>query len=422
MDSSRLIDLHRSQRTMIIVRWIAVPWAIFQFVVYENPYPPGYVALGWSLIVLLIVGNAAIHLANRGPAGVSRARTIAAAGIALDIAVISGIVWLYTFDQESALWALLFILPLEGANSFQLPGALLAWGASTLIYIARELYGSRTFGYALEMNSITYRMGIALIIALVAGFMARDLVRQRSLLGEALSELQRVDQLRSGLISTLGHDVRNPLTVIRGSIETLMRHRARMSEDDVERMLEGADRHARRLETLATDLLDLARLEAGRLELRLSKMSVEAAVTNALSYLETASDFDVRVQEGLNVQADAERVEQILHNLASNAVRHGEPPFVVEAAQRNGSIVIDVVDHGPGVSPDTLAQLFEPFGTESATGSVGYGLAIVKALVEAHGGTVAYLPNEPRGARFSVVLPNDPTVAVLRQELARDVQ
>ncbi len=390
---------------MIVVRWVAVPWAIFQFLVYENPYPPGYSALGWSLIALLIVGNAAIHLAYLSKHGVAGARTIAIAGMALDIAVISGIVWLYTFDQESALWALLFILPLEGAITFQLQGALVAWGASTLIYIARELYGSRTFDYPLEMNSITYRMGIALIITLVAGLMARDIMRQRGLLGEAVTELQRVDQLRSGLIATLGHDVRTPLTVIRGSVETLMARRAKMTEEQIQQMLDGADRHARRLEALATDLLDLARLEAGRVELRLAELSVEAAVRNALSYLESDQEFDIRVEAGLNVRADAQRVEQILYNLASNALRHGEPPFVVEAAQRDGSVVIDVADHGPGISAETQMHLFEPFGTESETGSIGYGLAIVKALVEAHGGTVAYEPNEPRGARFSIVLP-----------------
>lgn len=405
MDASRLADLHRSQRSMIVVRWVAVPWAIFQFLVYENPYPPGYTALGWSLIALLIMGNAAIHIANRGSHGITDARTIAVGGIALDIAVISGIVWLYAFDQESALWALLFILPLEGAITFQLAGALAAWSASTIIYIAREIYGSDTFDYPLQMNSITYRMGIGFIIALVAGFMARDLMRQRGLLGAALSELQRVDKLRSGLISTLGHDVRNPLTVIRGSVETLMTRRARMTEEEIERMLEGADRQAKRLEALATDLLDLARLEAGRLELRIAELSVESAIRSALSYLETDVDFEVRVQENLNVNADAQRVEQILYNLASNALRHGEPPFVVEAAQRNGSVVIDIADHGPGVSPEAQENLFEPFGTKNAVGSAGYGLAIVKALVEAHGGTVAYEPNEPRGARFSVVLP-----------------
>ncbi|MGH2757011.1 MAG: sensor histidine kinase [Actinomycetota bacterium] len=405
MDRSRIDDLYRSQKTMIVVRWVAVPWAIFQFVAYENPYPRGYAALGVALVALLVVGNATIHLLHRGRSGLLHADKIALASMGLDIAVISGIVWLFAFDQESALWALVFILPLEGAITFQLQGALWAWGISTLIYIAREIYGSERFDYPLLFNSITYRMGIGGIIALVAGLMARDLVRQRGLLTDALAELQRVDQLRSGLISTLSHDVRSPLTVIRGAIDTVLKRKSRLTEDDVGKLLTGADRQARRLEALATDLLDLARLEAGRLELRVEELGVEDAAHNALSYLEIDHAFETRIEEGLTVTADPKRLEQILYNLVTNAVRHGEPPFVIEAEQRDGRVFIHVSDHGPGVAQQEQPHLFEAFRADTALGSVGYGLAIVKALVGAHGGTVTYSSNRPHGARFSVALP-----------------
>lgn len=390
---------------MIIVRWVALPWVIFQFIVYENPYPPGYEALGWSLIALLGVGNAMIHLLHRTSSGTSAARAIAVGGIALDVAVISGMVWLYAFDQESALWAILFILPLEGAITFQLAGALAAWGGSALIYVARELYGSQRFNYDLELNSISYRMGIGLIIGLVAGLMARDLIRQRTLLAGAVTELKRVDQLRSALISTLGHDVRSPLTVIRGAIETIIARHERLSSEDRTALLISADRQARRLEALATDLLDLARLEAGRLDLQIEELHVGELVHNALSYVENGASFEVTVEPDLKALADPQRLEQILHNLAANAVRHGEPPFAIEAARANGEISITVVDHGPGVSEEARPFLFEPFQGEQGTGSVGYGLAIVKALAEAQGGSVAYTPNGPGGARFCVSLP-----------------
>ncbi len=390
---------------MIVVRWIALPWVVFQFMVYENPYPPGYEALGWSIIGLLAVGNAVITLLHRGSTGRSAARAIAVGGIALDIAVISGMVWLYAFDQESALWAIVFILPLEGAITFQLQGALAAWGISALIYIGREFYGSDRFDYELQFNSITYRMGIGLIIGLVAGLMARDLMRQRTLLAEAVTELKRVDQLRSALISTLGHDVRSPLTVIRGSIGTILARHDRLREEDRTALLTSADRQARRLEALATDLLDLARLEAGRLDLQIEELSVAEIVRNALSYIENGNDFDVDVQPDLVARADPQRLEQILHNLAANAVRHGQPPFAIEAARSDGTVNITVIDHGPGVSDDARPHLFEPFHGQHASGSVGYGLAIVSALAEAQGGAVAYEPNEPSGARFCVSLP-----------------
>ncbi|MDQ4064738.1 MAG: ATP-binding protein, partial [Actinomycetota bacterium] len=229
--------------------------------------------------------------------------------------------------------------------------------------------------------------------------------RQRTLLAEAVTELKRVDQLRSALISTLGHDVRSPLTVIRGSIETILARHDRLREEDRTALLTSADRQARRLEALATDLLDLARLEAGRLDLQIEDLRVAEIVRNALSYIEDGNDFDVDVQPDLVARADPQRLEQILHNLAANAVRHGQPPFAIEAAQSDGTVNITVIDHGPGVSDDARPHLFEPFHGQQASGSVGYGLAIVSALVEAQGGAVAYEPNEPSGARFSVSLP-----------------
>jgi signal transduction histidine kinase len=171
------------------------------------------------------------------------------------------------------------------------------------------------------------------------------------------------------------------------------------------RLLTGADRQARRLEALSTDLLDLARLEAGRLELRLEDLAVEEAAHNALSYLDTDHDFETHIEEGLTVTADPQRLEQILFNLCTNAVRHGKPPFTIEAEQQNSSVSIHVTDQGPGIAPHEEPHLFEPFRPHAAAGTVGYGLAIVKALVETHGGTVTYAPNRPRGARFSITFP-----------------
>lgn len=390
---------------MILVRWVALPWVIFQFLVYENPYPPGYEVLGWSLIAALGIGNALLHVVHRSGKGPGRAQVLAVAGILLDIAVISGMVWLYTFDRESALWAILFILPIEGAITFQLRGALAAWLASTIIYTIREIYGSSRFDFDLELNSITYRMGIGLIIALVAGLMARDLVRERARVAAALDDLQRVNELRKALVSTMAHDVRNPLTVIRGALETVLKRRDRLTDDDVTQLLSGADRHARRLEGMATDLLDLARVEAGKLDLNLEDLDVGDALRHAISYLEPDVSFDLRIEEGLCAHADSRRSEQIFVNLTANAVRHGGPPYVVAAHQDDDAIVIDVVDHGPGVAPELQPLLFEPFSAPASSGSVGYGLAIVKALTEAQSGTVFYVPNDSEESCFRVTLP-----------------
>lgn len=391
---------------MIIVRWIGVPWALLQALSYDAlPYPPGVKATALGLIGVLAAGNAFLHLQYLRPTAVQRARAIAIAGLLLDIFVLSGFVWLYAFDPNSALWAILFILPLEGAVTFQLRGAVGAWGLATMIYTFREIWGSGEYGYPLEWNSITFRMGIAGIIATVAGLMARDLVSQRAQLRNALSELKRIDRLRLGLVSTLGHDVRSPLTVIRATIATLLKKGTEIDPRDAERLLASSDRQARRLEALASDLLDLARLEEGRLDLQIEDVELVPAVRQTIAFLDTESGVEINIDNGLSVSADPHRLEQIIFNLTSNALRHGRPPVEI-CAERNGQKVkISVSDRGPGVDHAERHHLFEPFRGEKSSGSVGYGLAIVKALTEAMDGDIGYEDAEPTGACFWLTLP-----------------
>ena len=401
-----LEDLRRSERTMLIARAVGVPWAFLQILTHtQPPYPPGIREMAFGLAGLLLVGNLAIYLLSRRERGLEGSRWLAGASLSLDLVVVSGIVWLYAFDHASALWAVLFILPLEGAMRFQLRGALATWLGSTFIYIGRELYGSERYDYALEWNSITFRMGIGLIIALVAGLMARDLMRQREKVASALYDLQAVDGLRSALVSTLAHDVRNPLTAIQGAIKTLLSRRELITTDAAAGLLESADRQADRLTRMANDLLDLARLEQGRMTLDTKPVPLKHAVDGALGYLESAYRIETRIDPRLIVKADPDRLQQVIINLASNALRYGEAPFSVEARSRDDRVEVAFRDHGPGVPLEEVPKLFEPFGSQKTRGSVGFGLAVVKGLVDAQGGGISYEENEPRGACFKMWLP-----------------
>jgi signal transduction histidine kinase len=128
-------------------------------------------------------------------------------------------------------------------------------------------------------------------------------------------------------------------------------------------------------------------------------------VETALFFADDQGRYEVRIDPSITVRADPGRLEQIVVNLAANALRYGKPPFLAEAGVSNGDVRLELRDHGPGVRPEETAMLFEPFRSEPSRESVGLGLAIVKALSEAHGGTVSYEPNTPRGACFSVRLP-----------------
>jgi signal transduction histidine kinase len=402
--TTRAEDLHRSEAVMIVVRWCAVPWAFIQILSYRTfPYPAGTRAIALGFASLLTLGNLGLLLAHRRTGTLQDERRLSIAGVVLDLMVASGMVWAFAFDQTSALWAILFLLPLEGAVLYQLEGALWVWGASTVLYVAREIWGSGHYGYPLQWESISFRMGIGFLIALAAGLMSRALVRQREELSAALRDLHRVDRLRAGLIATLAHDVRNPLAAIRASIQTLLTHPDR--RDAIPALLSVADRQARRLERLAHQILDLARLEQGQLDLALQDVALLPVVQRALSYADGPERIDLRVGEDIQVRADPDRLEQIVLNLATNQLRYGEPPFAIEAHTNGRQVTLSFSDHGLGISADKQAGLFEPFGTRSDAGSVGLGLAIVRALVDAHGGRVAYSETEDGGACFEVVLP-----------------
>jgi signal transduction histidine kinase len=391
---------------MVQVRWVAVVFATVQVLAYDEvPYPAGFRTAALLLVAGLGVANVAVWVLARRIHTLPAARLLSMGALAVDVLVASGFVWVYTFDQLSALWAVLFVLPLEGAIRFGLAGALVAWAAATVLYTLREVWGSREYDYPLLWNSVSFRMGIGLLIALVAGLMSRNLLRQRAHLEHTLGELRRTDALRSRLVATLAHDVRNPLTTIRGTLNTLVRHGKRLDEPTRDELVSTADHQAERLERLATDLLDLARVEAGRLDLHFEETSLRAIVERALSFADPDGRYDNEVPPDVTVVADPGRLEQVVVNLATNAIRYGQPPFEIEAGVDGDRVAVLFRDHGPGVHADEREALFEPFRAEFDRSSAGLGLTIVKALIEAHGGEVTYEPNDPRGAVFRVSLP-----------------
>jgi len=171
--------LGRSERAVATVRWIAVLWGLLQVVSRtQPPYPPGLEAVALGVMAVLAAGNAVIWLAVRrsrplGP-------RVPLLGLALDAAVASAMVWVYTFDHVSALWAILVIVALEAATRFGRPLALATWGAMAASYALREVWGSAHYGYLFEWQSITFRMGIVLVAGLMAGGIASELRRQRA--------------------------------------------------------------------------------------------------------------------------------------------------------------------------------------------------------------------------------------------------
>jgi len=221
------------------------------------------------------------------------------------------------------------------------------------------------------------------------------------------------ERLRNSLLSAISHDVRTPLTAIVGLSGTLAGSPALPPESRQE-LAEAIEEEALRMEQLVTNLLDMARLQAGPVQLNRQWQMLEEVVGSALS-LQARSlagrRVDLRLAPGLPPLAlDAVLIERVLCNLLANASRMAPDgsPLAIEARLDGDMVEVALEDRGPGVAPADRERIFDKFsrGHPESTGSgMGLGLSICRAIVEAHGGRIRVEPGADGGARFLFTLP-----------------
>lgn len=224
------------------------------------------------------------------------------------------------------------------------------------------------------------------------------------------------ERLRNSLLSAISHDLRTPLATIIGSGSAIVQSEGKLKPKDNLDLGQGIVDEATRMSNLVNNILDMAKLEAGVLELNKQWHPLEEIIGTVLTLLHsqlTGRPIKVSLPEGIPmILADSVMIEQVLINLLENAVRYTPPGSGLEiVAEVNDSAVeIAVADHGPGIPPGREERLFEKFFQtrhEGAQSGVGLGLAICRAIVEIHGGRI-YARNRPEGgAVFVFTLPLD---------------
>lgn len=216
------------------------------------------------------------------------------------------------------------------------------------------------------------------------------------------------EELRSSLLSTVSHDLRTPLAVITGAATTLRDDSGRLTPAARDELLSSIVDDAQRLERILGNLLQLTRLESGIVPTR-EWIPLEELVGGALTRLEEAIGnraIELDVPAELMVPVDPVLFEQVLINLLENALKHGAPPIELRARHVGSRIELEVRDHGPGIPAAAgVSTLFDKFVRASTAPGAGLGLAVVRALVEAHGGTVSADNAPDGGARFTLSLP-----------------
>jgi signal transduction histidine kinase/CheY-like chemotaxis protein len=236
-------------------------------------------------------------------------------------------------------------------------------------------------------------------------------------------ERDEASRLKDEFLMTVSHELRTPLTAIYGWARMLATGQIRDAQRP--RAIEAIERNAGALHQLVNDLLDVSRVVSGRLRLDVQPLLVPDVVGTAIDAIRPAAhakDISIvtTVSEGeMTVSGDAGRLQQIIWNLLSNAVRFTPTGgrIDISVTRIGGSVEVVVCDSGPGIDPAFLPHVFERFrqgvsGTTRAHGGLGLGLAIVRHLVELHGGTVEATNNlPPPGATFRIVLPAPPVGA-----------
>lgn len=425
--SEELVPAKRLEVALIGLRWLAVGFGVLESltVARSSGGTPDYtIPLGFTLVAILAVSNVVVSILTertRTPAGVRR---IGAVAFAIDIAVITGLVWTYTTPRNS-LWVIAYVLPLEGALRFGLAGALLPLVVAAVSEPLRESALAARYDVAAQPWGIVFRVGVEAVVAFVAGLMAGSLRREAErardrawLAEEAASRLQELDQMKSDFVAITSHELRTPLAAIRGFVNTLVRRIDQLSAEEVREFLTIVDHQTDRLIHLVEDLLVVSRIEAGKLGFDPRPVDASTLLASVVHGLgDRAARVRIQVPEPVpTFVADPNRVGQILTNLLENALKFSP----VETSVRLGAAVepgdarelvrFDVTDEGVGIAPEDLEAIFDRFhqteaaSTREAEGT-GLGLYITRKLVEAMEGTISVASEVGRGSTFTVRLP-----------------
>lgn len=243
------------------------------------------------------------------------------------------------------------------------------------------------------------------------------LVLERTRLVEEASQSRaeaETERMKATLLSSVSHDLRTPLSVIKGAVTSLLDDSVAWQPEARRELLADIDDQADRLNRLVGNLLDMSRIESGAPHPPRGPQDIGALIEDVAERMRRqigAHPLEVDLPADLPpARANYTQIDQVLTNLIENAARYtpDDAPIVVRAFAEGDSLTVEVRDHGPGIPEGMRARIFEKFvravGPERHASGAGLGLAICKGIVEAHGGRI-WAENLPGGARFSFTLP-----------------
>jgi len=314
--------------------------------------------------------------------------------------------------SNSAASRLLGVGDLQGKHLADV--VLLQDRAGNTWYSCTDPYGGLSTRTALTEQAWYLSDGTELLVtARIVRRSPREPVEQVAVSLRSARARERLDRERSDLVATVAHELRSPLTGVKGFVATLLSKWDKLTDEQKKMMLETVNADADRLTRLIAELLDVARIDTGRLSLYPRPLDFEAAVGRVVASVQAGTGrviaFDV---DGAlpKVHADPDKLAQVVTNLVDNALRHGEGQVkltaapITDEAEFDG-VLLHVDDQGDGISPDIRSRVFTKFWKHGARGGSGLGMYIIHGLVTAHGGAVEIDDAPSGGARVSILWP-----------------
>jgi len=223
------------------------------------------------------------------------------------------------------------------------------------------------------------------------------------------------DQRFAEMISKIAHELRSPLTSVKGFSSTLIKRWDKFTDDQKFQFIETINADADRMSRIVSEVLDLARLETGRFELHATGIELRPVAEKAATHhamLPGADRVVVDVPEGLSAWADPDRLGHVLSNLVENAIKFSDEGDIRISGRAldEDKVEVSVTDQGVGIEESRLAEVFSgpaPAGQRATPSGTGLGLYLSRRLVEAHGGSIAVQSELEKGSSFTIVLPTE---------------
>ncbi|HYP24470.1 MAG TPA: HAMP domain-containing sensor histidine kinase [Actinomycetota bacterium] len=409
---ARLTELRRLERGMTRVRWFGAAFGALSIALQEG-YPSRATEIAaWALIGALAVGNLVIWGVQGRVDTVAAQRRLGDLAFAFDALVIGGIVWVFSFEDPYATWALLFVVPMEGALRYRFRGAVGAAAAVAVFFAAQSVHVADIRGEAFDLSTYVFVMCLSFLIAGVTGSMAENWHAQSEALRVQGLRLAELDRLKDRFLAITSHEIRGPLTALIGGIDTVRKRADTLTPEQKNGLLDMTAQQGRQLARMVDDLLLTSQLQGGNLKLHPHPCNLRETVQGALDAA-ASKRRDHRLEvfvEPLTCVVDGARISQVVRNLVENAYKYTpkRTRVSVTAGADRGGITIEVEDDGPGIPAEKRDTMFHAFTRveETAAGreGAGLGLFVVGQLVEAMGGHID-VSSSSGGTCFAIHVP-----------------